>query len=427
MSARLDVLRQEIRHAVRGLRRAPGFTLTVVLTLALGIGANTAIFSVVDQLLLRPLPYPDGQQLLRIYESEPGASQRDDVSPANWFDWQRQSQMLESLAAWRTASATLTGNGNAERVQGQIVSAEFFPLLGVEPLLGRVIAPEHDRPNAPLVAVLSHSLWERRFGNDPDIVGRIIQLDETPAEIIGVMPAGFRLLFGDTDIWAPLRLNRDLPWRAPDRGRFLWIVARMKPAVTLADARKELQAIAHGLAESYEFNRGTSVELVPLREEIVGDVRISLLVLYGGVLVLLSIACFNVANLIVARSMTRRHEIAVRMAIGASRSAIIRQLLVECVVLASIGGVLGVLVAGWSLGALAALTPPEIVPFADLRLDVPILVYALALTLLTGVTIAVVPGIAATRSLSRRGCTPAPGRSRTPHTLGRCWLSDRSR
>src|SRR6266540_114365 len=207
-----DLLRQDMRHTTRGLLRAPGFALTVVLTLALGIGTNTAIFSVVDQLLLRPLAYPNGDQLLTIYESfRPAVGRigqaRNVVSPANWMDWQRESRTLERLAAWRTMPVTLTGVGEPARLNAQVVSAEFFPLLGVPPLLGRTVSEQDDRPNAPRVAVLSHQLWEQRFGSDPTVIGRVIRLNDQPTEIIGVMPASFRFIYTDNDIWGAYQLD----------------------------------------------------------------------------------------------------------------------------------------------------------------------------------------------------------------------------
>jgi predicted permease len=391
-----DALRQDVRYAVRGLRRTPGFTVAVVLTLALGIGTNTAIFSLVDQLLLRPLPYPDGERIVRIHETEIGGSDHSDVNPANWMDWQRQSQTLASLAAWDPGAFTLTGVGEPERLQTLFVSAEFFPLLGVQPLLGRVISPEDDRPNAPRVAVLTYALWQRRFNGEPGVIGRVIQLNEAPAEIIGVMPQGFRFVFQDTDFWTAFRLDRNRSWRTT-AGRFMSVVARVKPTATVEQARTEIEAIARSLAQTYSFNRNMTVQLVPIRQELVGNLQASLLVLYGAVVVLLAIACLNVANLLLARSISRRREIAVRSSIGAGHAEIVRQLLVESALLAATGGILGVLFARWSLSALLALTPTELVPFGELRLDRVILTYVAGLSVLTGIVVGLVPAVAATR------------------------------
>src|SRR5918994_4661088 len=211
---------RDARHMGRGLRRSPGFTIAVVLTLALGIGANTAIFSVVDQLLLRPLPYPDGENLVMVYEARESNS-HNSVSPATWLDWRRDNRTLEGVAAWMGGrSATLTGAGEATRLGVQAVSAEFFPLLRVAPMLGRVINEDDDRPNAPVVAVISHHLWQTRFGGDRNLVGRFIQLNDAPTQVVGVMPPGFRFVYHDTDVWVPLQLDRNAPWRE-NSGRFI--------------------------------------------------------------------------------------------------------------------------------------------------------------------------------------------------------------
>jgi predicted permease len=387
-----DVAR-DTRLAVRGLRRSPGFTVAVVLTLGLGIGANTAIFSVVDQLLLRPLPYPHSERLVAVYDS---SRSRSSVSPANWLDWLHQSRTMESLAAWMSTRPTLTGVGESERLNGQVVSAEFFPLLGVPPLLGRVISEADDRPMAPPVVVLSQALWQRRFNGDPAVIGRIIQLSETPTEVIGVMPPGFQFMDQDTDHWAAFRLPRDIEWRRR-AGRFINVVGRVRSDVTLADAQREMSAIAQVLAKMYPFNRNTTTTLVPLREELTGHVQGSLVVLYVAVGVLLSIACFNVANLLIARSVGRRREMAIRASLGAGRRAIVTQLLVESVLLALVGGALGVLLARLSLDALVAFAPTNFLRVPDVYIDQRVLLYALGLSVLTGVIVGLAPAISVAR------------------------------
>jgi putative ABC transport system permease protein len=397
----VEDLTRDARHMARGLGKSPVFTITVVLTLALAIGGNTAIFSVVDQLLLRPLPYPEGDQLVAIYEtfsiatSQPGRT-GNAVSPANWLDWQRDNRTLQSLAAWRASTLTLTGVGEPIRLNAQFVSEEFFPVLGVQPLLGRVPSATDDRPNAPGVAVLSYQLWQHRFGGDASVVGRVVQLSDRPVEIIGVMPAGFRFIAQDTDIWGAYRLDRGQPWRQT-AGRFMNVVARIKAGASLTAARSDLEGIATRLAATYDFNKNTSVKIVPLREVLTGQVESSLVVLYAAVGVLLSIACFNVANLLLARASSRRREIALRTSLGAGRAAIIRQLLVESVLLAIAGGVLGVLLARWSLAAVMAFVPADLVRAPEIHVDQRVLLYALALSLLTGIVVGLAPAILAAR------------------------------
>jgi putative ABC transport system permease protein len=388
----LEDLLRDIRHATRGLARTAGFAVAVVLTLALGIGGNTAIFSVVDQVLLRPLPYPNGDDLVTIYEAGRMAPGHFSVSPANWLDWQRQSRTFSGFAAWRTAAFTLTGVGEPLRVNAQLVSAEFFPLLGVSPLLGRTISAQDDRPNAPSVAILSYELWQRRFAGDANTIGRIVQLSDRPVEVIGVMPAGFRFIYQDNDVWSASQLDRNENWRQV-AGRFIRVVGRIKRGTTLAAARSEMQTLAERLAATYEFNKNTTVDLVPLRDELTGQVRSSIIVLYAAVAVLLLIACVNVANLLVARSASRRRELAIRTSLGAGRLAIVRQLLVESSLLAVAGGALGIALASLSIHALLAFAPPDLLRVATLTVDRRVLVYAVALSVLTGILVGLVPAM----------------------------------
>jgi putative ABC transport system permease protein len=395
----LEAFVRDIRHTTRSLLKSPGFTIAVVLTLALGIGGNTAIFSIVDQVLLRSLPYPEGDQLLIVSEtfrsrSAPSAptERRNSVSPANWLDWQRETRSFKSFAAWRGISLTLTGVGAPARLNVQLVSSEFFPLLGVEPLLGRTFSDRDDLPNAPRVVVLSHKLWQGRFGADATVVGRIIQLSDRPAEVVGVMPAGFQFIDPTNDVWLPYQLDRSRPWRE-NSGRFMSVVARLQNGISLPAACAEMEGIAGRLASTYVFNKNTSVALVPLREELTGRVQTSLYVLYGAVGVLLSITCFNVANLLLARAASRRREIAIRTSLGAGRAAIIRQLLVESLVLASAGGALGIALAAWSIDMLSAIAPADLLRVPDISVDVRVLIYTILLTLATGLIVGVVPAV----------------------------------
>jgi predicted permease len=391
-----DVMR-DAKHMVRGLRRSFGFTIAVVLTLALGIGANTVIFSVVDQLLLRPLPYPEGENLVMVYEA-PDSNSHNSVSPATWLDWQRDNRTLERVAAWAAGrSATLTGAGEATRLGVQAISAEFFPLLRVAPMFGRIINKDDDRPSAPLVAVISHRLWQTRFGGDRNVVGRFIQLDDTPTQVVGLMPPGFRFVYHDTDVWVPLQLDRNAPWRENNSGRFINVVARVKTGTDIATARADMEQVARRLASIHEFNKNSTARLVPLREELTGQVQASLIVLYIAVGVLLAIACFNIANLLIARAASRRQEIAIRTSLGAARGAIVRQLLVESMLLALAGGTLGIVLARSSLDALVAFAPPDLLGVPDLTTDARVLLYVAGLSVLTGLVAGLTPSVIVAR------------------------------
>jgi putative ABC transport system permease protein len=387
---------RDARHVGRGLRRSPGFTIAVVLTLALGIGANTAIFSIVDQLLLRPLPYPEGENLVMVYEAR-NSNSHNSVSPATWLDWQRDTRTLERVAAWAAGrSAILTGVGEATRLSLQAVSSEFFPVLRVEPILGRTINEDDDRPNAPDVAVISHRLWQTRFGGDQNIVGRFIQVNDAPTQVVGVMPPQFRFVYHDNDAWVPLQLDRNAPWRERG-GRFINVVARVKTGTGIETARADMDQVASRLASTYEFNRNRTARLVPLREELTGQVDDSLIVLYIAVGVLLAIACFNIANLLIARAASRRQEIATRMSLGAARGAIVRQLLVESLLLAFAGGTLGIVLARSSLDALVAFAPPRLLGVPELTIDARVLLYVAGLSVLTGLVAGLAPSVIVAR------------------------------
>jgi putative ABC transport system permease protein len=394
---------RDVRHGARGLWRSPGFSVAVILTLALGIGGNTAVFSVVDQLLLRPLPYPNGDQLVMVEESTGGLNSRADVSPANWLDWQRESRTFRRFAAWQPWAFTLTGAGEPRRLNAQLVSSEFFPLLGVAPLLGRTISDEDDRPNGPRVAVLSYRAWQEQLGGDRRAIDRTVQLDDRPYEIVGVMPAGFRFVREDVDLWTAFQLDRNRPWRETTDGRFIEVVGRLADGATIGTARSEMEGIARRLAATYAFNKNTSVTVTPLREVLTGQVRTSVLVLFAGVGVLLAIACFNVANMLLARSASRQREIAIRASLGAGRWAIARSVLVESLLLAGAGGALGLALARWSLDALLAVAPTNLLGVSELFIDRRVLIYAFGLSLATGA----IAGLAPTILFARRSMTDA--------------------
>lgn len=398
----MRALLADFRFALRAMSRAPSFALAVVAVLALGIGGNTAVFSIVDQLLLRPLPYPDGHQLVTVDESTgPGA--RADVSPANWLDWQHQSRTFRGFAAWRSWAFTLIGAGEPRRVTAQLASAEFFPLLGVTPFLGRTLTEADDRPNGSGSVVLSFGAWQDQFGGDRAAIGRTVQLDDHPYEIVGVMPPDFRFVRQGVDVWTAAQLDRSRPWRETTDGRFLHVVGRLANGTTLDAARSEMEGIARRLADTYSFNKNTSVMVTPLREALTGQVRSSVLVLFAGVSLLLAIACVNVANMLLARATARRRELAIRASLGAGRWAIARSLLAESLLLAGVGAALGLLLARGTLDALLAVAPANLLGVSALPMDRRVLVYAFAVSLLTGT----VAGLAPTVLFARRSMADA--------------------
>jgi putative ABC transport system permease protein len=355
-------LLQDLRYAARVLRNAPGFTVVAVATLALGIGANTAIFSVVDGVLLRPLPYPQPERLVTVWQDmrARGGPAREWASPGNYVDWRAEDSIFSAVTAVSGWGATLTPPGEEpEPLVGEQVTPEYLQVMGVAPALGRGFSAADGVPNAPRVAMLSHALWERRFGSDPGVIGRPVVISGEPHQIVGVLPAGFRAgVLPNATIWRPLRLNT----ADPSRGAiFLRVIARLQPEVTLEQASGEMTQLARRVAAAHpRSNDRVTFAVIPLREQIVGDVRPALLVLLGAVGFVLLIACVNVANLLLARASHRNREMAIRMALGAARIRVVRQLMTESVVLAVVGGVAGVLLGVWGVSALVALAPPEV-------------------------------------------------------------------
>jgi putative ABC transport system permease protein len=390
-----ESLIQDIRYAVRSLQRSPGFTTTILVMLALGIGANTAIFSLVDRLLLRELPYPESDRVVMLYENFPG-SPRNNVSPANWLDWQRLSKSFETLAASNTIAETLTGDAEPELVPGQLVSAEFFPLLRVAPVLGRTFTTDDDVPGAAPVVILSDRLWKRRFGGDAAIVGKRVEFDAVSREVIGVMPPGLYFLNPAVEYWSPYALDRTRDWRQTAARTIPMIVGRLKAGIAVASAQAEMRALAGRLEQSYPMNKNASVTVAPVREILTDEVRGSVIVLFAAVSVLLLIACINVAGMMLARSSSRRREIAVRASLGAPRGALVRHLLVESLLLALMGGAAGFLIALWGISAMLELAPRNL-RVADVSLDSRVLLYTFGVSVLTGVTFGLAPALAAAR------------------------------
>jgi putative ABC transport system permease protein len=389
-------LLQDLLYGLRVLGRRPGSTLAVILCLAVGIGANTAIFSVVDAALLRSLPYPDPDRLVVVrdlYRSE-GEESETPASAPNFLAWEERNRVFSHLAAINFRNYSLTADGaEAEHVRGVRVSRSLFPMLGVQPLRGRLFTADEDRPGAPLVALVGDSLWRRSFGADPGLVGRAINLNGEAYLVVGILPPEFRFPDG-VDVWMPARLDpANLPaWHD------LYVVARLEPGTGLEQAQADLGGIAGQLAaERPDSNAGWGVRLLPLRDVLVGDVRPALLILLGAVAFVLAIACANVANLELVRASERDREIAVRAALGAGRGRLVRQFLSESVLLALIGGGAGLLLASASLRPLVALSPVEVAALREVSLDTGVLAFTLAVSVLTGLLFGLVPALKVSR------------------------------
>ena len=386
----------DLRFALRQLRKSPGFTLIAVITLALGVGANTAIFSLVNGVLLRPLPFPESERILYFEGQNPSQGIVDsNVSYLDFIDWSQQTEIFASAAAYYTGSANLGADGaEPERVPRAGVTTSFFNVLGVQPLLGRAFRPEEDQPNTQTVAIISHGLWKRRFGSDPNIIGKQVQVSARSMTIVGVMPPGFEYP-EQTQVWATSGVVLS---EEPRENRSWSVIARVNPGVNLRQAQSRVSAINAQLAKQFpETNKGWDAKLSILHERLVRELKPSLLALLGAVGAVLLIACANVANLLLARSAARQKEVAIRAAMGASRARVVRQMLTESLLLSAIGGLAGVLLSVWLTDVLISILPEGAPRIDQVGIDYRVLGFALAVSALTGVVFGLAPALKASR------------------------------
>jgi putative ABC transport system permease protein len=393
----LDILRQDLRYAARMLRRTPGFALTVVAVSALGIGATTAAFTMVDHVLIRPLPFADSDRLVAVYQNNPvrGAKYWE-LSPANYRDWKRASTSFESMGCYTDMLVNLTGGNEPLSVSAGLVSAEVFSMLGRKPILGRYFSAEEDRETAPATVVLSYRLWQTRFGGDASVLGRKILIDGQPFTVIGVMPNAFYFPNREVQLWTPLRFDPDS--YADRENTYIYPVARLRRGVSLAAAQSEMSLIAARLAGTYPKElEHVGATVIFMRDNFPDRARTMLMALLAAAGCVLLIACTNLANLMLARAMVRRKELAVRAAMGAGRERLVRQMLTESLILALVGGALGILIAVWALPLLVRLVPITL-PIAEVpAVDVHVLAFAALITLATGVGFGVIPALRACR------------------------------
>jgi len=394
----MDSVWKDFRFAVRVLWKSPGFSAVALLALVLGIGANTAIFSVVNAVLLRPMPFVDPGRLVSVRESSPQGQKDNVANPQNVSDWQKRNHSFEKIAGYIPFELTmsLTGGGSPEEVPGNYVTRDFFPLLGVQPALGRNFLPEEELPNTPDVALLSDGFWRRRFGADPHIAGKKLMIGGNLTIVIGVLPATFRFPDVKADIWGLTTLHPE----RQRKGRYLAPIARMRPGVTVSQAQADMNVIMAQLAREYpDFNTNWGVTVIPLRQQFTGDLKTPLLVLLGAVGLVLLIACANVANLMLMRSSARQREMAIRTSLGATRARIVRQLLVESLILGIAGGGLGLLVAVWAKDVLLAMLPESmsVAKVNAVAIDGNVLAFTVTLSLGTALLFGLLPALRASR------------------------------
>jgi putative ABC transport system permease protein len=394
----METLLQDLRYGFRMLRNSPGFTAVVVLTLALGVGANTAIFSVVNTVLLQPLSFPEPDRLVSVSESKPSAgTERFSVSPPNFSDWRDQNRVFSGIAAYDPNPMALTGRGEAQRIVALSASPSLLATLRVQPFLGRGFLEEEGQQGHDHEVILSHQLWQSSFGGDVNIVGQSTRLDGEKYAIVGVMPAGFRFPLSGADVWLPLSFQGNV---SSQRGaHYLETIARLKPGTTVEQARQELKTIGERLALEYpKTNKGSNVSVSEFRDSLVGEVRPALLILLAAVGLVVLIACTNITNLLLARANERVHEVAIRTALGGSPHRLVRQFLTESLLMASLGGLSGLIIAVWGIRAIVKFGPRDIPMLEAIRADGSVLAFTFGLTLLTGLIFGLVPALKAAKA-----------------------------
>jgi len=394
-------LAQDIRYALRQLHKSPGFTAVTVITLALGIGANTAIFSVVNAVLLNPLPFHNASRIVSMFEETPNFA-KGSISYPNFLDWERDNRSFEAMAAYRSTDGSITGVGQPENVRAQRVSANFFPVLGVNPIMGRNFTSEEDRRGASPTALISEGLWKRKFASDRNVIGKRLIVAGQPRTIIGVIPASFQLHvfnFRTADVYEAIGEETDPAFFLRDSYRGMDAIGLLKSGVTLAQARDDMKRVNAGLADAYpNIDGNIKANIISLKDNIVGDMRPALLVLLGAVGFVLLIACVNVANLLLARATARQREFSVRAALGAGQIRILRQLLTESVLLSALGGGFGLILARWGTAA-ALVVVPETVPRAEeIGFNFPVLLFTILVSVLTGIMFGLLPAIRMSRT-----------------------------
>ncbi|HXU35020.1 MAG TPA: ABC transporter permease [Blastocatellia bacterium] len=406
----METILQHIRYSVRSLIKTPAFTAVAIVVLALAIGANTAIFTVVNAVLIRALPYPNSDRLVMLWETNPRFQIGIDtlpVTPGTFMDWREQSSVFEHISALGAGRLNLSGSGEPERISGATVSANFFRLMGIEPKLGRAFQDDEEKPGATKVAVISHALWQRRFGGAEDIVGKPMTLDGESYTVIGVAPEGFQFprarelpyfvgVSSATELWRPMIQSEDFISKKRANHQ-MTVIAKLKPGVTREQAQAEMTAIASRLEQAYPENQGIGAKVVPLSEQVVGNSRIALLVLMGAVGLVLLIACANVANLMLTRASGRRKEIAIRIALGASRRDVIRQLMSEALLLSLASAVAGTLLSLWGVKAMLALTGKNLPRLNEVTVDPTVLGFTVAIALLTSLFFGLTPALQASK------------------------------